>query len=308
MPDGQGGTTWAVRPSVTTLDPPIPVPAAWGHDVTGDGQPDLLVPSSAGVTLWPGRGDYGFETKGRFVEFLQTNGSSLPGVDDFEFTFLDANNDGLTDALLSLNGTLGLYLNQGDEFRQTPVPAFLGLGAASAYPVALDATGSGEEEVTFVVGGKAKAVRLTQASTGLLTSADDGKGNRASFEYARAGAAPGIRQRPAVLAKLRLASGVLDDVEHAYDYETPVTHSVGRFFVGFGRATRVGPLAAKAVTFHHDDDLSGVVLTTRRATRSCRSCASNRPPTKRPTCAACASGSRCRATRASPPPRAAPRH
>ncbi len=274
LPDGPGGSTWDVR-DVDAVTPQFTPQVAWVHDLNGDGQPDLLVPGQGGLTLWPGEGNYSFAPKGLFVEFRTQNGSPLGNVADFSFTFLDANNDGLTDVVLSRNASLGLYLNRGifdrttgpdGVFQQVDVPAFNDVPAGFAYPLSLDLAGSGEEEVTFVVpeAGKsrAKAVRLTRPSTGLLTSADDGKGNRASFTYGRVGPSPGIRRRPVVLANLRVASGGLDDLEHAYEYAAPVMHSLGKFLVGFGQATRVGPLATDVVTFHHDDDLSGVVLAT----------------------------------------------
>jgi len=111
--------------------------------------------------------------------------------------------------------------------------------------------------------GKVESAALTEVSTGLLSGADDGKGTRVRFSYRRAAAQPGLRQRPAVLDSLTVATAGYDDVHYQYNYAGAQNHSVGHFLLGFGTVTVDGPQSHDVVDFHHDDDVAGQVEVSR---------------------------------------------
>ncbi len=259
-----GAPAWAARPPAD-LTPAFDADAAWMHDMNGDGVADLVARFAGGLAVWPGRGDFRFGPEAALFGFELAGGGPLDDVSAFEFTFADANRDGLADALLSHDGAALLFVNEGMHFRQAPVPALDDVPAGSAYPTPVDLSGSGEDEIVFVAGGRASALRLTRPSTGLLVAADDGKGGSVAFGYGRAAPAPGLRSRPAVLASLTSRVSGEGEVTQTYAYEAPVMHGQGKFLVGFAGVTSEGPLSREALTFHHDDDLSGLVLSSRRS-------------------------------------------
>ena len=123
-----------------------------------------------------------------------------------------------------------------------------------------DLLGSGELELLFVGAGGVSQAKLTRPDNGLMTAADDGKGTGMAFEYARSQRVPGAFGRPVVLAAVTQRSSGYDDVTSLYDYEAPVVHPTSRALIGFGAVHRATPLTYGETRFHHDVDVSGVVL------------------------------------------------
>ena len=243
---------------------PFEPSATWAQDMNGDGIADLLLRSDDRVSIWYGRGRLGFDPTEHQLAFLNRSGSELFNLDEWEISWLDANRDGLTDALLVMGHEQLLFIDMGDHFQEVGAPALesvadLELGA----PLVGDLRGRGDVDLTFVGMDAAYAIALADPSTGLMTSADDGKGTRVSFDYERAAARPGIRQRPPVLSSLTVATEGRDPVAYQYAYDGPQMHGVGHFLLGFATVEVAGPHARSVVDFHHDDDVAGQVDTTR---------------------------------------------
>ncbi|MCP3139896.1 RHS repeat-associated core domain-containing protein [Pyxidicoccus xibeiensis] len=254
---------WVKEPGAS-LTPGISALSAWVHDLNGDGVADLLAAHGSGVVVWSGMGGRRFEPSGSQPSFRLANGTAFQAFDNASFSFLDANRDGLADIVLTRNGTTLFFINRGDEFRQVAVPGLTQLTAGALLPLSLTLSGSGEEELLTVSGGHARALRLTRPSVGLMLSADDGAGTVARFDYARAAPAKGLHQRPVVLQALTVTSSGDEALTHTYDYGQPRVHSLGKHLVGFGTVARTGPLASETLTLHHDDDVSGLVLSSRK--------------------------------------------
>src|SRR5437660_671352 len=94
-------------------------------------------------------------------------------------------------------------------------------------PVFVDLAGSGNTEAVVERLGHASSIGLDTPGTGLLQSADDGKGTVLRFAYGRAPAAAGERQRHALLSSLTVESSGYDAVTYSYGYQAPAVHSVG---------------------------------------------------------------------------------
>ncbi len=250
-----------------TLTPAVTPVSSWVLDVNGDGRADLVARTSNTVMVWHGLGGGLFESVGQALQFT-VNGLALSNLAQYQFSFGDFNNDGLEDAILSAGQSVSLFVNQGNEFVQRAVPGLRDIPFAVGYPVVADLSASGNVEVVFVDGGKAKTIALSSPSTGLLLRADDGKGTVARFGYSRVKPVPGIIQRYSLLASLTLDSAGYGAVAFLYQYEQPVWHSVGHFLVGFGMAEKKSPFLDEQVSFHNDDDVSGVV--TRQSDRDDR--------------------------------------
>jgi RHS repeat-associated protein len=254
-----GAIAWTSHPSVA-LAPVVSADTTWVHDMNGDGLPDLVARYASGLAVWHGHGQLDFEPNGASLAFYSASNALLSNLATFQITFLDANRDGLTDALLTKGTSVFLFLNRGDSFRESPLPGLASLPAGAGYPISVDVSASGEEEIVFPASGKAYAVRLTRPSTGLITSADDGMGTRVRFDYGRGPAAVHVGARPAVLVATTRASAGDTDLRSTFAYANPVAHSVGKFLLGFTTVTKSTPLVTDEVTFHHDDDLTNIVV------------------------------------------------
>jgi hypothetical protein len=64
--------------------------------------------------VWHGLGRFRFQPEGQRVELRLADGSASFALDRYGLSFVDANRDGLTDALLSSDAGARLYLNHSD--------------------------------------------------------------------------------------------------------------------------------------------------------------------------------------------------
>jgi hypothetical protein len=246
-------------PIAGALEPLIYANATWVHDLNGDGVPDLVSVDGAQLVVWYGRGNFEFAPQGELLPVEDAYGW-MADLSSYDLDFVDANKDGLSDVLASLGFTAILYVNDGSRLVERPVPAFADLDWSSSAPVIADFAASGNAELTITQGLEAKGMQLVSAGTGLLRSADDGKGTRLSFTYTRGPARDKVEYRAAVLESLSVASSGYDEVTYGYEYEQPVAHTAAKYLLGFETARRFGPLAAEEVRFHNDDQVVGVVL------------------------------------------------
>jgi RHS repeat-associated protein len=244
------------------LTPRFAASAAWVEDQNGDGVADLIGRAPNGFVVWLGQGQGRFLPTGRVFPLVGADGRRLSDISGFSVTWLDANRDGLLDLTLTFGRNVKLYTNSGTSFVERDVRALRNLGTQLGLPVAVDLSTRGESEVVMVFDGHAQALAFTQPSNGLLVRADDGKGTEVRLAWDRAPAAPGLGQRPPVLAALTTSSTGQPAATWYYDYEAPRAHSLARILLGYGHVRRAGPLLGEDVELHHDDDVSGVVLGT----------------------------------------------
>jgi RHS repeat-associated protein len=242
---------------------PFTPSATWAHDTNGDGTPDLVQRTADRFSVWYGRGRFRFEQTERQLAVLNVDGNELFNLDDWEVSWVDANNDGLVDAVMSFDNQPALFINEGDHFQEVVAPVLVdsilrGLGA----PVVGDLRGRGDSDLYFITDA-ARAAGLSTPSTGLMIAADDGKGTVVGFAYERAEAVPGLRQRPSLLRSLTVATAGYDTVEYTYSYGAPRMHTLGHFLVGFGTVATTGPGTSERVDFYHDDQIAAQVETSR---------------------------------------------
>jgi RHS repeat-associated protein len=250
------------------LEPSFTPDTAWVHDFNGDSIPDLVARYSGGLIVWSGKGHLEFEQKGRRVE-LWNKAGPLGSITGYDVTFLDANKDGLADVLLTTptrNGAF-LFVNEGHKagedqpviLRERDVAGLREVDPYTSRPMALDLAGTGETTVVYTRGAVGFTVVLAGAETGLMKSADDGRGTVLRFQYGRSRPVPGARDRQAVLDRLVVESTGYDDVAYEYQYSEPRLHSRGKFLLGFNGVTRVSPLAEEIVQFINDDHYSAIL-------------------------------------------------
>jgi RHS repeat-associated protein len=249
-----------------TLRPLITPTTSWLHDFNGDSIPDIVSRYSSGIMVWFGLGNFAFQQTGQPFELRTVLGNTLTNLSDYQLHFADTNRDGLTDLLLTRVSSPATYLlvNTGSLFQEVTVPALANLGTLISRPVVADLSGSGNTEVTYTRSGKAYRLALDTAGTALMRTADDGKGTVLTFEYQRARAVPGHRQRNALLSRLEARSTGHDTVAYDYTYDAPARHEAGRFLLGYGRVTRKDPLLTHEVDLLHEDRFVGVPLGSRK--------------------------------------------
>ncbi len=254
---GPNGIAFELGP-VTELTPQLTPLATWVLDFNGDARPDLLVRHANGVVVWLGKHAGEFEPEGTSYGFRTTNGLPLAGFGNYQMSHGDFNGDGRSDMVLTQRRIALLFANRGDAFVETPIAGLSDIPFAFSYPLVGDFAGTGNDAVVFVSDQQASALELTGPSTGLMRSADDGKGTVLQFSYGRARPAPGIIRRTATLTGLTVASSGYDPVTYSYDYDAPVMHTAGKFLVGFGSVTKRSPFLTEHVTLLNDDDIAGV--------------------------------------------------
>ena len=243
---------------VTTLSPAVTPLASWILDFNGDGRADLMVRHASGVLVWFGTGDGHFTSTGQSFGFVTTSGATLSGLSTYQFSHGDYNGDGLSDVILTRGQSVMVFINTGSAYVQVAVPGLASIPWTVTYPIVADLAGTGNESAILVDGDRAMSLQLTSPSTGLLRSADDGKGTAIRFGYGRVAPAPGIIRRYATLTSMSVESSGFDPVTYHYDYGAPVWHSLGKYLVGFEAAHKRSPFLDERVSFLNDDDIAGV--------------------------------------------------
>ncbi|ATB30281.1 RHS repeat-associated core domain-containing protein [Melittangium boletus] len=237
--------------------------AVWVHDFNGDGLPDLIMRNSATLVVYRGRGNFLFEPTGQTFRGYGTTGTTID-LSRFQVSFVDANRDGLTDVLINNSTRAFLLVNVGDRLVEKPVPGLNPSGLDSAFPIVQDFAGTGNTEVFFSKEGKAHSVALNTPGTGLLKSADDGKGTRLDFMYQRGPSTVGSGPRQSVLAQMRVKSSGQETVTYHYSYQNPRVHSVGGFPLGYETVSRVDSRVSHVMDFLMEDHVAGLPLSSVR--------------------------------------------
>ncbi|HUQ02576.1 MAG TPA: RHS repeat-associated core domain-containing protein [Kofleriaceae bacterium] len=236
--------------------------ASWIHDLDGDGLVDLVLRRPDGITVHHGRGGFRFDSTGRAFTIVNRNGGAITALGAYQTYFVDANRDGLTDLVLSGGTGTFLFTNRGDRFVEVVVAGLASLSTTMGAPVVADLSAQGNIELAFASGKQGWHLQLGRADTGLLVASDDGKGARVGLTYTRSEPVPGLEQRTILVASVTVEASGQDPVTTYYDYEEPIAHTKGGFLAGFAVTRRVAPLVMDEVRFHHDDEVSGVVLET----------------------------------------------
>ncbi|EPX55090.1 hypothetical protein D187_009596 [Cystobacter fuscus DSM 2262] len=264
LPNQSDASGYAFGSPITRfLSPAFPADASWLHDMNGDGLLDIVSRFDSGLAVWPGTGaKYEFNPEAIIIPFL-VDGVVLGNLSNYQLHFVDVNKDGAADALLALDGLVFVFINDGTRLQYIRVPAmFYPLGLIASYPMVVDVAGSGNTEVVVVeaIEGRTMSVALNAAETGLLWTADDGKGTVLTFEYARASAEPGGRQRATVLERLVVSSSGQDPVAYSYQYFHLRVHPEGLHLLGFDSVVRHAPSLVEQVHFLNDDTNAGLVV------------------------------------------------
>jgi RHS repeat-associated protein len=231
---------------------------SWLNDFNGDGNLDVTVRSTTGLSVMFGLGGRRFTTTPALHHFFTLTGAQLGSFTTNQVTFVDANKDGLIDVLLSKGINVWLYTNRGDVFREVDVAGFRSVQSGFGLPIAADLTGRGGTEVVFPTLGTSYVVELATPASGLLASAEDGVGTVARFRYVRSAPRAGMEQRITVLDQLTVESSGYDTVSYGYQYGPPILHTVGKQLVGFTTVDKLSPLLTERIAFLHDDDVAGV--------------------------------------------------
>ncbi|MCE9667695.1 hypothetical protein LY474_07695 [Myxococcus stipitatus] len=262
---GAGPATTFGATLTGTLTPSVSATSSWVHDVNGDSIPDIVARLSNGLHVWPGTGQFSFDSaSSKLYPVLTKTGASLAQLSTYSVMFVDVNRDGMADMLLSKTGLALLFVNNGTEFREVTVPALTFFNGTTSALAQGDFAGSGNTSLTVTKGLDAYSASLDGPETGLLQSADDGKGTVLGFTYTRLPAAPGARYRQPVLASLTSTSSGYDTVTYGYTYFGANYHSLGGYLLGFDSVVRSAPLESHAVNFLNGDTFAGLQLSDTR--------------------------------------------
>lgn len=236
--------------------------ATWVHDFNGDTLADLVLRSGDDLFVYLGRGQLQFEEVPQVYAARFPDGSPV-SLSGFDLAFVDANRDGLEDLVASSWDGLLLLVNDGTQLVFHPVPALEGMGANAGFPVVYDLEGTGNTEVFFVRNGLSHSVALDMPGTGLMKAADDGKGTRLTFSYARSPAEEGQGARQPLLDRLTVKSSGQDLVTYTYSYAEPKVHSIGGFLLGYANVVRQDAHVTQEMEFLHEDRFVGVLKSAR---------------------------------------------
>ena len=233
--------------------------AVWIYDINGDGIVDIVAKLSSSIKIYYGKGNFDFDLDGESFILYNDRGRPL-SLSAYGLSFLDANNDGLTDIFASNNSYGFLYMNHGNRFVKQPLPGISDIGWSFRNPVVVDLSGGGSIEIVITRDGHAYGLKLNRPGTGIMKNANDGKGTKLNFEYRRADVTPWIEHKLVMLDRMTIESSGYEDMNLNYNYEDPILHSAARFLVGYNTTRRNSILLSQEVNFFNDDDVAGVVL------------------------------------------------
>jgi RHS repeat-associated protein len=241
-----------------TLNLGFPFQGFWIHDFNGDSLPDIVIRSGSYLVVYFGRGSFQFDAEPRWYSVENQSGQQID-VSNYQFTFLDANNDGLSDLVLSISSGAYLFVNDGSRLVNLPVPA-LEHATDINFPMFQDLVGSGNAELFLFRQGLAYSSALTQPGTGLISSMDDGRGTVFRFQYAKGPPSPGTRHRHSLLDVLTAESSGREPISYRYIYSSPTLHSRGRFLIGYDHVTREAGPSSQRMDFLNDDNSASLLL------------------------------------------------
>lgn len=246
-------------PRATLLTPQFTPTASYVQDFNGDGLPDLLARTNDTITVWFGTGHFEFVGEGQTFQVFSDKGLAVGNFDRFTVNFVDANRDGMMDLLLTQTGLATLYVNDGFHFREVVVPALDDLPSGASAPVVGDLAATGNDAISMVYRNQAYSVDLDDVGVGLMSSADDGRGNVLQMTYARAAAAPNLYTRHSVIASLNVVTVGQDAVNYTYAYAAGSVQSQGKYLLGYGKVTRSSAQQTQTLSLLNNDDEQGVL-------------------------------------------------
>jgi RHS repeat-associated protein len=238
----------------------------WGRDINGDGIVDIVTRESNRIFVWYGKGNLTFEASPEQIDF--NSFATPPILTNMEVLFIDANKDGLPDALVkdpTAYAGARMFINGLSEFSEIDIPNLYS-ATSLVMPSTLDLIGSGNAQVVFLEqaastsgGAVVKVFELHQASTGLMRQTYDARGTTLQFDYGRAPAVDGVEQRHAVLTGMQHESQGYDTVTYTYDYSQPLLHNKGHHLLGYREVSRVGPRETHLASFILEQDIPPVL-------------------------------------------------
>ncbi|MFZ9595141.1 MAG: hypothetical protein ACO3A2_03595, partial [Bdellovibrionia bacterium] len=233
----------------------------WVLDMNGDGIPDLVVKTQSGIFIWYGKGNFEFEQHGEFRSFKSALGRRIENLSEISLNFVDLNHDGLMDIFLTSKTNTQIFLNTGSGFVEQVLPNLQDkLGIIQSYPIIADLKGTGNTQIGIVQAGKAYSAELESPSSGLMVSADDGKGTTLQFNYRRAKAEPGIGQRLPLLSEVIVSVVGQKPIHTRHEYQNPKFHSnLGRL-LGYELVTSYRGHATVHASYLQGDDYTGGLL------------------------------------------------
>lgn len=246
------------------LIPEVTPLAFWVLDMNGDGIPDLVVKTQSGIFIWYGKGNFEFETQGEYRTFKTASGRKAENLSNLSLSFVDVNHDGLMDVFLTSKTNTQIFLNTGSDFVEQTIPGLKDkLGLINSYPIIADLKSTGNTQVDIFQAGKAYSAELESPSSGLLISAEDGKGTKLDFRYRRASPEPGIIQRQPLLSEVTTSIVGQKPVRTRYEYQGPRFHSKQGRLLGYEWVTSLrGHSTVQANYIHGDDWASGLLAGT----------------------------------------------
>ena len=232
---------------------------AWFRDLNGDLNVDLIARYENEIVIWFGLGGFTFNPEGTRLDLIRADGQPFLGLADKGVYFVDANRDSLQDLLITSRGQATLLTNHASEFRELPVPALAEMDMSLARPVLLDVSGRGNIELLFAEGDLARYAALSTASTGLLKSVDDGRGNKFTLSYKRMDAVRGARARSTVLDYIVRTTAGEAGYTQSFSYHDAAIHGSGGFLVGFRSVESVLGRRLERSLFHIDEAIPGLL-------------------------------------------------
>jgi RHS repeat-associated protein len=250
-------------PVIGTLEPFFDPAGIWLQDFNGDGLPDIVGRYSSWIAVYFNKGNLSFEHRPQMFEVRDFSGGAID-PQGYQFTWLDADGDGLTDLVLSDQSQAMLLRNSGEALVPVLIGGELSIFNGFAQPLFVDLSGSGNAEVFFLLYDQGYSLALNSPGTGLLKAVDDGKGTRLTLTWERVAPTPGVRSRHAVLKSVLSESTGKDALTTTYTYDAAAVHSVGKYLVGFGQVSATTPAGSEVVSFLNGDYFAGLVASSRK--------------------------------------------
>ena len=232
--------------------------AFWFADMNGDGLNDFVVKYNNQIHVRYGRGNLYYNDQPVVFLLKGYTNSRVNSLNDFKLVSSDVNKDGLADIVAYNKDKIRIFINVGKYYQEPNIKAIRSLNIrGNSFPHLVDFSGTGNDQVTATLTFEAYFLELNTAGTGLMTKADDGKGNVIEFKYKKMNPEINVGYRRSIISNIKVTSSGYGTSNKIFKYNSPVFNTQRRHFLGYNQVKTIAKNMSKTATYRNNDYFVG---------------------------------------------------